>query len=395
MSKLFHTPQKRLQFIDSVHGTLPLDEPVVRHIVRSRAFQRLRKIHQLDCDDVFVGATHTRFAHSLGTYHITKVWLAYLKQFSPFNTVQEWRDTALVIKVAALAHDLGHIAFSHLLDDLLVEQYGCVPHEERSVALLRAIPDIDRYLSPEQLNLAGRIILGDHSGGSEPKFVYQMVNNKFTDLDADKIDYLLRDSGVTNKKVTFDWRDLIFRSKLVEGELCFHAQLARNIHQLFYSRYNMFLEVYLSPECVGYRMAKRDLILEYLQHHESEFLALLNSAEGVLTLTDDWFWQQLEQDPNTAALVEKLRRGEVGGLRRCVSGDQKEGDERIKISYRYTNQSEHPILLVKFYQDDSDETFHMHREDLPFDLPRISQAFAFLQRPCPSSSPPPTPSDGV
>jgi len=362
--------------IDCVHGTVDLD-PLASFIVHTPDFQRLRLVKQLDCDEIFTGATHTRFSHCIGTYHITRVWLNFLRQFAVPNicTIDEWDTWQTCIEIAALTHDLGHIAFSHLLDHILVESYGCIPHEERSVALLKHLPDIDQWLTTQQLNLIGHIILGQHTQDACPPFVYQIVNNKFTDLDSDKIDYLLRDSLMTNKKVTFDWRDILFKSRIVEGEICFHESIHRSIYHLFFSRYNMFVEVYMSQPCLAYKLARKHAILTYLKHYHQSFLPLVKNLDTVIQVTDEWMTSQLFRCPKTRPLIQAIQDGTIPEVKHGNGTRESEVD----ITYRYTNQTQHPILLVKFYRGQGLETFHLTQEDLSFQLPPISEVFSFYQ----------------
>jgi hypothetical protein len=303
------------------------------------------------------------------------VWLGYLRQFAAFNSEEEWYSWKTCIEIAALSHDLGHIAFSHLLDHILVDEYGCIPHEERSVALLRNIPGIEDYLTVEQLNLIGRIILGQYGpeygpeyGPDYPMFVFQIVNNKTTDLDSDKIDYLLRDSLMTNKKVTFDWRDIIFHSR-------FHENIVRSIHHLFFSRYNMFIEVYMSKPCLAYKLARKHAILTYLKHYGKSFLSLVNNMGTVGQVTDEWMTSQLLRCPKTRPLIRAIEDGTIPEVKQ---GDGSRESE-VKITYRYTNQTQHPILLIDFYRGRGEETFHLTQSDLHFQLPQISEAFSFYQ----------------
>ena len=101
-----------------MHGAISLPK-VCKHIIDHKYFQRMRRIKQLGmCHYVFPGATHTRFAHSIGTACLAsrvlqKICLSNLEGFD--GVVLEKNDIYAVI-FAALCHDLGHPCFSHMFE---------------------------------------------------------------------------------------------------------------------------------------------------------------------------------------------------------------------------------------------------------------------------------------
>lgn len=122
---------------DSVHGTIRL--PVlIKQFIDHPIFQRLRQIKQLAlCEFVYIGATHTRFAHSIGTCHLAYELLNRVRAAHP--------DRVSVVDVhciclAALLHDLGHPCFSHLFEGFM-KKCGKPDweHEHASLKLCDAI----------------------------------------------------------------------------------------------------------------------------------------------------------------------------------------------------------------------------------------------------------------
>jgi putative nucleotidyltransferase with HDIG domain len=99
---------------DPIYGYIHIDYEVIKKLIDSNLFQRLRRVRQLSgVQMVFHGAEHSRFSHSLGVYE-----LAYR-----FLSVKELRDElsereTLLFMSAALLHDIGHGAYSHAFEDV-------------------------------------------------------------------------------------------------------------------------------------------------------------------------------------------------------------------------------------------------------------------------------------
>lgn len=109
---------------DSIHGQIYLT-PLEFKVIDSLEFQRLRFIRQNSLlHYVFPGAFHTRFSHSLGTCHLSSKVFAHL-----FKEVKEQKSNyiAQVFRLAALMHDVGHGAFSHLLTHITINGNNFLP----------------------------------------------------------------------------------------------------------------------------------------------------------------------------------------------------------------------------------------------------------------------------
>ncbi len=106
---------------DPLHNLIDFDadefENVMWKVIQTRPFQRLRRVKQLGLSElVYPGATHTRFAHSLGVFHTAR---QLLKRIKRLQGEQNYRETrAKMALAAALVHDVGHGPFSHAFEDV-------------------------------------------------------------------------------------------------------------------------------------------------------------------------------------------------------------------------------------------------------------------------------------
>ena len=162
---------------DPIYGMIYLSYPLLLDLIDHPYFQRLRNIQQSGLASlVFPGATHTRFAHSIGATHLMNRAIMVLREKNIEITETE-REAALI---AILLHDVGHGPFSHALEYSLVEG---ISHEDISVIVAKKLNEI----FDGKLNLSQDIFAFNY-----PKnFLSQMVSSQ---LDMDRLDYLQRDS---------------------------------------------------------------------------------------------------------------------------------------------------------------------------------------------------------
>lgn len=169
---------------DPVHGSIGLDDWVLP-LIDHPAFQRLRRVQQLGTAHlVYPGAHHKRFEHSLGAYYLAGLMAQGLE-------LPE--EDALTLRAAALLHDVGHGPFSHAFEELQKEQGR--RHEETTVDLVRWGPLADLL----------------RRGGVDPVAVSDAVLGKGRlaaivsgALDADRMDYLMRDAHYTGVRASID-----------------------------------------------------------------------------------------------------------------------------------------------------------------------------------------------
>src|SRR5437016_1425889 len=265
-----------------VHGFIGIND-WEREIISQPAFQRLRRIRQLGWTDlVYPGAMHTRFEHSLGVMHVaTSMYEAVarrsadvLKSELAYN--QEGLDRhRTLVRLAALLHDLGHGPFSHAVEELLPMHASGrkLQHEDYSVAIIRA--KLHDVIENHPLNRNYGFHVDDITnlleGSSQAKhalFWRELITGQ---MDADRMDYLLRDSlhaGVDYGR--FDWRRLLHTVEAVPGINGEGPRLGVNeggwhaAEALVLARYFMFTQVYFHKTRVAYDHHLRKALGELL-----------------------------------------------------------------------------------------------------------------------------------
>src|SRR5688572_29318650 len=108
---------------DPLWNNILVDEVTLR-LIDTPAFQRLRYVRQLGLAHlVYPGATHTRFEHAVGAYHLSRRTISLLAERGELASIGA--DECAVVRAAALLHDIGHYPFSHALEEI-----GALDHEE-------------------------------------------------------------------------------------------------------------------------------------------------------------------------------------------------------------------------------------------------------------------------
>jgi hypothetical protein len=167
---------------DPLWNNIRVDRPTLR-LVDTGVFQRLRYVRQLGLAYlVYPGATHTRFEHALGAYHLARTTLGMLAERDELRRVPA--DECDVIRAAALLHDVGHYPFSHALEEI-----GVLHHERVARPLVTDGPVaalLRESIGPDAPARVFALICGE---GASP--LRGLISGS---LDLDKIEYLKRDA---------------------------------------------------------------------------------------------------------------------------------------------------------------------------------------------------------
>ena len=247
---------------DPVHNIIRLrtdteEGRLMVRLVDSEEFQRLRRIKQLGLAlYTYQGAEHSRFTHSIGVLHlITRV----LDKLAEKHNIKQEDRTA--IRAAALLHDIGHGAFSHVMEKALGFH-----HENFTIAsVLSDETEVGKALREYSDELPERVasVIG---GKFQPSALAQLVSSQ---LDVDRMDYLLRDSLMTGAKYGLYDLEWIINALAIDEERDRIYVTARGLYaveEYLQARYYMFRQVYFhrtlrSAEAVLRSVLKRALEL--------------------------------------------------------------------------------------------------------------------------------------
>ena len=220
---------------DPLWNNIRLD-PAALAVVDTPAVQRLRYVRQLGhAFLVYPGATHSRFEHALGAYHLARRALSQLEDAGDARLTPGDRTT---LTLAALLHDIGHYPFSHAL-----EEAGLLRHEavaERHLARGELAERLGEVGAPTAQLLA--LIRG---GGREP-----LAGLVAGSLDVDKLDYLSRDAWMCGVPYGVIDVDRLLTSLTVAAgpdgrpALALHEKGLAALESLLFAKYQMYRNVY-------------------------------------------------------------------------------------------------------------------------------------------------------
>lgn len=224
---------------DSLHGTIDVD-CLATQIIHTPEFQRLHLIRQTGLAyRVFPSATHSRFTHSLGVYHLARQCVEHLFLLHGPEIVTE-RHRRL-IPIAGLCHDLGHGPFSHLFERVVGNNWR---HEVQSISLLERLP-----IPTVDLPFLGSCI---HPSEQEShQWMFQIVANLCNGIDVDKLDYLNRDAIAFGLPAPLRIQHILQGMIIQEGEIRYHPSIVPDLLDVFYHRYRMHRYFYQHPDAVA------------------------------------------------------------------------------------------------------------------------------------------------
>jgi HD superfamily phosphohydrolase len=246
---------------DPVHNIIRLqtdsDEgELMMRLIDAAEFQRLRRIKQLGLGlYTYQGAEHSRFTHSLGAFHLmTRV----LDRFSERYAIDP--QDRIAARAAALLHDVGHGSFSHVMEKLIDFH-----HEQRTVqVILDEGSEIGSLLRSYSVDLP-RSVAGIIEGTFRPSALAQLVSSQ---LDVDRMDYLLRDSLMTGAKYGIYDLEWIINALAIDEDADRIYVEARGIYaveEYLQARYYMFRQVYFHRTLRSAEAALRSIIRRALR----------------------------------------------------------------------------------------------------------------------------------
>lgn len=225
---------------DPIHDLITFDQNsredrLLLEAMDTMEVQRLRRIKQLGMAHMaYQGAEHSRFSHSIGVLHILRRMLERLTRDNPVSP-----ELKLATMCAALVHDLGHGPFSHVMENFFREDHE-VWSERIVLSPKTGINRVLRSYSEELPALVVKVLFGD----AEPRWLHSLISSQ---MDADRFDYLLRDSHMTGVKYgIFDLERLLLLLRVHEdGErIVVSAKGLLPVEKYLQSRYQMYRQVY-------------------------------------------------------------------------------------------------------------------------------------------------------
>jgi HD superfamily phosphohydrolase len=256
-------------------------EPQALAVLDTPAVQRLRYVRQLGhAFLVYPGATHTRFEHALGAYHLARRVVTELGQLES--------NDGLVVRLAALLHDIGHYPFSHAL-----EEAGLPHHETLAARHLRSgilASTLERLGVP-----ADRLLTLIQGTSTSP--LAGLISGP---IDVDKLDYLSRDATMCGVPYGVIDVDRLLTSLTVGPEgLGLHSKGFAALESLLFAKYQMYRNVY-------WHHAVRSATAMFKRLVRRAIAAGRMSADDVALATDDGLSHELQQSDQTG-LARALR----------------------------------------------------------------------------------------
>lgn len=251
-------------FRDPVHNYITVNHPVIYDLINSKEFQRLRRVKQVSTTVfTFHGAEHSRFSHCLGVYEIARRVTEIFD--AKFSEIWDSNENLLTM-VAALLHDVGHGAYSHTFEKLFDTDHEAITQEiitspDTEVnAILRGVsPDF-----PE--NVASVINHTYHN-----KQVVQLISSQ---IDCDRMDYLLRDSYYSGARYgQFDLTRILRVIRPTADGIVFEYNGMHAVEDYIVSRFQMYMQVYFHPASRAMEVLLQNLLkrAKYLYHIDSHF----------------------------------------------------------------------------------------------------------------------------
>ncbi|MEF9920457.1 MAG: HD domain-containing protein [Erysipelotrichaceae bacterium] len=252
---------------DPIHGYIHVDYQVVWDCINAKEFQRLRRIHQLGGNfQVYHTAEHSRFSHSLGVYEIVKRMVDEGEGLK--DSLSEYDKVCVML--AGLLHDIGHCPFSHAFESIA----NC-KHEVFTQRIILEDTQLHQILSNVNASLpkdVADIIMYQHPN----VLLNQIVSGQ---LDADRMDYLLRDAYFTGTTYgNFDLERVLRTIRVKDNKIVVKESGIHSVEDYIMARYHMYWQVYYHP--------------------------IARSYEAILTLLFKRLKDIFEQDPSRLKGVE-------------------------------------------------------------------------------------------
>jgi len=342
---------------DPVHSYIHIHYEVIWNCLDSKEFQRLRRIRQLGGDfQVYPTAEHSRFSHSLGVYEIVRRMVTEVKSLCVELTEYE----KVCVMLAGLLHDVGHGPFSHAFEHITNHS-----HEEYTAKIILGNTELNAILRAVSEKLPQDIVfIIQHT--HENDILNQIVSGQ---LDADRMDYLLRDSYFTATSYGQFDLERILRTMRVrktnEGRKVIVVKYTgiHSVEDYIMARYQMYWQVYYHPVARSY---------------EAVFIQLFNRLKDIFKVDKDYFEDMKVLIPfleKSEVSVEEYFKLDENSLLYCCALIQDKEDKiaadlakrlQNRNLFEYVDYNEENLAQIKNMIKESclDERYYLRVENI-------------------------------
>lgn len=319
-----------MEIRDPIHGSIFLNEGE-EALIESVEFQRLRQIKQLGFSEFsFPGATHNRFLHSIGVSHNAGLLFDRIFAAFPFSKPSNKLRFRQLTKLAALLHDIGHGPLSHTIEsvmpktkDLKISFYNeqknsqQATHEDYTIKFIAdsnlsaVISKNFRDIEPYHIAcLVDLTLTSDQGIFVDGKIDFRPLLSQIvsSELDADRMDYLERDSyfcGINYGKIDRDWisQNITMHIENYTAYLALNRRALYAFDDFLVSRHHMHLMVYFHHKSIIFE----EMLTRYLTSKECTF-QLPADLDKYIFYTDYKLYEHLSTSPNSWAQRIAQRR---------------------------------------------------------------------------------------
>ena len=342
---------------DPVHSYIHINYEVVWNCLDSKEFQRLRRIRQLGGDfQVYPTAEHSRFSHSLGVYEIVRRMVTEIKSLS----VELSEYDKICVMLAGLLHDVGHGPFSHAFEHVTNHS-----HEDYTAKIILGETELNQVLTEVSPRLPEDIVsIIEHNHPND--ILNQIISGQ---LDADRMDYLLRDSYFSATSYgQFDLERILRTMRVRKIDKNKKALVVKytgihSVEDYIMARYQMYWQVYYHPVARSY---------------EAVFIQLFNRLKDIFKDNKEYFSDMKVLIPfleKNVVSVEEYFKLDENSLLYCCSLIQNKDDEiaadlarrlQNRRLFEYVDYSEENLAQIKnmLKEQNLDEKYYLRVENV-------------------------------
>lgn len=327
-------------FNDSIHGRIEIPDYCVK-IIDTVPFQRLRNLKQLGLTSyVFYGATHTRFEHSIGVCWLSGEWAKHLQKRHPELKITE--NDIKTVQISGLIHDIGHGPFSHTFERFIQQTRPEIIYSHEAMTL-KIFKFMNCDLDINTIDNICKIIEGIPLD-TKP-FLGHIVHNTINGLDADKLDYFIRDSQCTSFVIGCDWKRIVYESSIKDNEIVFPYKMVGDIFNLYQTRFRLYKEVYFHKTV---RMIE-DTLLDILIFADKQFVFNFRNKDKNVSLSHsiDYVETFLMTQDDIIGQMERCNLSEIVNAINAIKKREFKSTDKLRIAH-YGMGDQNPLDFVKF-----------------------------------------------